>query len=100
MPRDRSYLHRGRRAAVIILEPYNVVFPKITAALDLNQDQGLTPRIRNTMGCTKRHIHGPAYLDRDLLPLQRHTGCALDDHPVLGALGMLLVAQPFPGEYF
>ena len=52
------------------------------------------------MGCTHWYIHGPACLDRDLLPLKRHAGAALDDHPVLGALGMFLVAQPFPGENF
>ena len=52
------------------------------------------------MGCTKRHIYGLAGLDRPLLSVKRHTGAALHDHPVLAALRMLLVAQPFPREHF
>src|SRR5262249_18573034 len=80
-------------SAVVILEPLDVVFSKVDATLDLNENELLFANILDAVRGAYGNVDRSADRNGALAAVQSAPGCSRNDHPVFGTLFMALVAE-------
>ena len=73
---------------------------KIGSTLDLDEDEFAGTRIFDAMGGAHWDLDRVARFEWDCLAVERDPGPAFDDHPVLGALRVTLIAEAVARQHF
>jgi len=79
----------------IILQPNDVILPEVVPSLNLNENEVIFPDIFDSMGDAGPNIHGLSLRHHDFVAVKGDSCAADHGHPMLGAMGVLLVAQTF-----
>ena len=87
-------------SAKVVLQTHDVVFTEIIAALHFDEDEQFVARILDAMRRTDGDVDSLARLYFDVAIIERDLRSALDNDPMLGALGVLLVAETLAGQHF
>src|ERR1700761_7786008 len=82
------------RAAVVVVETDDVVLAEVVALLDLDEHQRPGPGVADPVGHSDRDVDRVAPLDLAVTAVKGDDPGSGDHEPVLGAPGVLLVAQP------
>src|ERR1044072_500703 len=81
------------RPVVVVFEACDVVLAEVVAALNLYEDKCLFAGVRDAVRRADGDVHGLAGRERNVLPVERDARAPRDDHPVLRAPRVPLIAQ-------
>ena len=90
---QRNYILGFYQASKVVLKPLNIVFTEIGSRLDLDEDQRLFSNILDPVRGSDGYVNGGAGRQRRFQTIQCHFCRSANDHPVLGAAGVLLIAE-------
>ena len=81
------------QSAVVILEPLDVVFSKISTTLDFNENELLFANVFDAVRCAYGNVDRSSRGNGDFAPVQRDPRRSGNDHPVFGTLFVALIAE-------
>ena len=86
-------------ATEVIVQTHDVVFAEIAAPLHFDEYEQFVSRVFNSMSCANGNADRLTTWKGDVFTVESNFGYTFDYNPVLSALRMLLVAQPFAGQH-
>jgi hypothetical protein len=90
----------GLGSAEVVFEADYVVFSKVIASLDFDENEIFVAGILDSVRGSNRNIDRFAVPNGDFAAVERHLGSSFHDEPVLGALRVFLVTQSLSGQHF
>src|SRR5215469_11799055 len=88
-----AWSRQASDAPVVVLVALDVVFAEVVADLDLDHFENLIAQIREPMSCAPSDVDVRAVAVPSRAVVDGDGGCAFDNHPMLAAMLMALVAQ-------
>jgi hypothetical protein len=83
-----------RGAAIVVLQPNNIIFSEIVPHLDFYKDQRDVARVHDSVYRTLEYVNGLPRLEQGLLFPDCDQGHTADHGPVLCTVPVLLETQP------
>jgi hypothetical protein len=92
--------YRNWLTAVVVLETLDIVLAEVCSLLDFNEGEQFIPGILDSVCCAAGNVYALPDTQERFDTIKGHFGLAPDHEPMLGSLGMSLIAQPLVCQYF
>src|SRR5262245_20518552 len=90
----------ARYTSVVVLQPFDVVFSKISPPLNFNEDKDLGAGIFDAVRDSGRNIDGCTRLQNQIPTVNGYASGPGDNHPVFRSMLVFLVTKAFLGKDF